>query len=205
MLFLLLCFSGVSSASVQVCNRADSTILVAVGLEHSKGSIGTKGWWKIYPGFCGEPVNLKDFKGRFFVHSRSHPILVANKDKFLWGELEGMCVQDGDFDINDTKSCPDNSFLAAFNVVQANWKSANTINIINPAKEYADGTSNRIAGIQRMLLILGYPLQHVNGVMDLDTRSALSSLSRDQEIDQTNHANLFIQLDEIIQNRVFNK
>ncbi len=190
---------------MQICNRADSTILVAVGLEYSKGAIGTKGGWKIYPGFCGEPVNLKDFTGRFFVHSRSHPILVDNENKFLWGELEGMCVLDGDFDINDIKSCPENSFLAAFNVIQANWKSANTINIINPAKEYRDGTSNRIAGIQRMLMILGYPLQRVDGVMDADTRAALSNLSREQEIDQNNYAKLFSQLDKIIQDRVLNK
>ena len=194
---LIISFSNTSYAAMPVCNRADTTILVSVGIEDSTGKKSTQGWWKIYLGFCGEPVNIDGYEGNYFLDSRSHPILVNAKNRFLWGEQQGLCVKEGDFEILDVLNCPKDSYIATFNRFQASWKNLNTINIFNPAKEYQDRTSNRIAGVQRMLTILGYDLE-VNGNMDLDTQIALANLSRKYPLVENNLQKVMMQLDQII-------
>lgn len=207
----LLLFSTQSFAAMKICNRADTTILVSVGSEIGQGdakTLGTKGWWKIYPGSCGKFNSNEQYQGSYFLHSRSAPALTSQEDEFLWGEQKKLCVLKEDFNIQDVSICPVGSYMAAFNEIQANWKSSNTINIINPKKQhqqYTDIASNRIAGIQKMLIILGYPLQKVNGIMDLDTRSTLISLSRNHDLDQSEHEKLLAQLDDIIQSRIASK
>ena len=189
---------SISSASVQLCNRSDVTVLVAVALESKSGMIATQGWWKIYPGLCGEPVSTNDHQGRYFIHSRAHPLLTDVGDGFVWGEQQALCVSEGDFDINDVNNCPEDAFLAGFNEYLGSWKNNNIINILNPERTYSDGATVRIAGVQKMLTLLGYPISEVSGKMDQVTSSVLKDLAKKHQLDTSSYQALFIKLDELI-------
>jgi len=197
-LLLIVTFSNNVFASVQLCNRSDVTILVAIGLEGVKGNVESQGWWKIYPGFCGEPVSTNTHKGAYFIHAKTHPILAEENDKFIWGEEKTMCVLEGDFEIKNVEKCPSKSFLVGFNEFQGSWKNKNIINILNPKGSSGEAAENRVAGVQKMLRTLGYPIKNVNGAMDEKTYKVLEEISAKYSVDKTSFQALFSKLEELI-------
>jgi len=197
-LLLITSFSNNTLASVQLCNRSDVTILVAIGLGDEKDVVESQGWWKIYPGFCGEPVSTNSHKGSYFIHAKTHPVLASENDKFTWGEQKTLCVLEGDFEIKDVEKCPSKSFLVGFNEFQGSWKNKNIINILNPKNLNGGAAENRVAGVQKMLKTLGYPITNVSGVMDEQTYKVLEGISTKYSVDKTSFQALFSKLEELI-------
>jgi len=187
-----------AQASVQLCNRSDATILIAIGLGDSAGKVSTKGWWKVYPGLCGEPVTTDEHQGSYFIHAKAHPLLTIASDRFTWGEQTVMCVKNDDFDIKDVSKCPKKSVLTGFNQFQGSWKNKNIINIFNPDIQYSDAEITRMAGIQKMLAMLGYPISEISGKMDKTTYAILKNLADKYAIDTFSFQALFAKLDEMI-------
>ena len=173
-----LCFFLVESAlaRLEVCNRTDLVLMVAVGYDTSEGRIASEGWWRVYPGFCEVPVDVAMLEGSYFLHAESNPRSTMPNDAFTWGEDKPLCVQLNDFRIPDGNFCEQGTTAVSFNQVDKNWRNFNKIDIYYAQRSYSDEFHTKVAGVQRMLSMLGYDIGDVDGVLREQTIVALNEI-----------------------------
>lgn len=193
-----LVFAQSASARLEVCNQTDLTLLVTVGYDTQEGKKATEGWWKIYPGFCEVPVDVAMLKGSYYVHAESNPRSTMPVDEFGFGDDIALCVQANDFRIPDNAACPQGSVLVNYKELDKNWRNNNVVNIIHKKRRYKNLTRAKVAGAQRMLSILGYPMDEIDGMPGRQTIEALDQVGRANRVFGFNFADMFIVLETLI-------
>jgi uncharacterized membrane protein len=172
--------------------------MVVVGYDTKELRTATEGWWRIYPGMCEIPVDVSLLQGNYFVHAESNPRSTMPGDAFTWGEEKPLCVKLSDFRIPDGNQCSDGDVAIPFNQVGKNWRNANKIEIYNSKRSYEGQFITQVAGIQRMLAIIGYNVEEVNGVIDEQTIFALNEIGARNNIFGLDLVAMFPVLEKII-------
>lgn len=96
-------------AGLQVCNEADAPIAAAVARATGEG-YEARGWWRIAPGACANPLSMSLTDGEVFVHAR---LMEPSGARLITAGDEVFCVGAGRFTTVDREGCSDTGFEAA--------------------------------------------------------------------------------------------
>lgn len=162
-LFSALLAASSAEARLQICNQSDLVLMVAVGYDTADDRVASEGWWRIYPGYCQVPVDVAMLKGNYYVHAESNPRSTMPSDAFTWGEEVPLCVKLADFRIPNAKICQEGDVGISFNVVGKNWRNTNKVDIYYAKRTYESQFKAKMAGIQRMLSVLGHDVGKIDG------------------------------------------
>lgn len=195
---LLLLTSGVANARLEVCNKTDLVLMVAVGYDTGEGRTASEGWWRIYPGFCEVPVDVAMLKGDYYLHAESNPRSTMPVDLFTWGTDNPLCVQLADFRIPDGNFCDQGNTVVNFNVVEKNWRNYNKVDIFYAKRKYLNEYRTKIAGIQRMLSMLGYDIGEIDGLPGEKTIIALNEIGQAYKVFGFDFKQFFPLLERLI-------
>ena len=169
-------------ARLEVCNKTDLVLMVAVGYDTSDDRTASEGWWRVYPGFCDVPVDVALLKGQYYLHAESNPRSTMPEDGFNWGEEITLCVELSDFRIPDGAKCGDRDVSVKFNSLAKNWRNSNTVDVYHNKRKYKDDFAVQVAGIQRLLSILGFDVGAVDGVVGKKTVAALNQVALQKQV-----------------------
>ncbi len=185
-------------ARIEVCNQTDLVLMVVLGYDTAKDRTATEGWWRIYPGMCEAPVDLAFLKGNYFVHAESNPRSTMPEDAFSWGEEKPLCVKLSDFRIPNGNQCREGELAISFNQVDNNRRNSKKVDIFNAKRSYENQFRTQVAGVQRMLSIIGYDVGDIDGVIGQKTASALNEVGIKNGIFGLDFAKMFPALEKVI-------
>jgi len=171
-----------AQARLEICNDTDLVLMIAVGYDTAEGRIASEGWWRIYPGYCEVPVDVALLEGSYYLHAESNPRSTMPVDAFNWGDEKPLCVQLADFRIPDGNFCAEGNIVVNFNKIDKNWRNHNKIDIVYEERVYPKKYQTRIAGIQRMLSMLGYDIGEIDGVLGEKTMESLDTIGRNYNV-----------------------
>jgi uncharacterized membrane protein len=195
---LLLASSSHADARLEVCNQTDLVLIVAVGYDTGEGRTASSGWWRIYPGFCEVPVDVAMIKGDYYLHAESNPRSTMPVDAFNWGEETPLCVELNDFRIPDGNFCKEGNTVVKFNKVEKNWRNHNKIDVRHSKRSYQNQQLVKVAGIQRLLSMLGYDVGEIDGVLGEKTVDALNEIGAVNKIFGFDFKRMFPLLEQLI-------
>jgi uncharacterized membrane protein len=195
---LLLASSSHADARLEVCNQTDLVLIVAVGYDTVEGRTASSGWWRIYPGFCEVPVDVAMIKGDYYLHAESNPRSTMPVDAFNWGEETPLCVELNDFRIPDGNFCKEGNTVVKFNKVEKNWRNNNKIDVRHSKRSYQNTQLVKVAGIQRLLSMLGYDIGEVDGIPGEKTVDALNEIGTINKIFGFDFKRMFPLLEQLI-------
>ncbi len=175
-LLLLGLLSWNVEARLEVCNQTDLVLMVAVGYDTQEDRTVSEGWWRLYPGFCEVPVDVAMLKGKYYVHAESNPRSTMPDDAFTWGEETPLCVQVADFRNTNGNQCGDGDIAIKFNSLGKNWRNTNKVDVFHSKRKYENQFRTRMAGVQRMLSIIGYDIGDIDGHAGEKTVAALNDI-----------------------------
>lgn len=187
-----------SEARLEVCNQTDLVLMVAVGYDTAEGRTASEGWWRIYPGYCEVPVDVAMLEGSYYLHAESNPRSTMPVDAFNWGEEKPLCVELADFRIPDGNFCNEGNIVVNFNQIDKNWRNDNEIEIVYEERTYDSQFEARVAGIQRMLSMLGYEIDQVDGKPGEQTVAALNELGMAYQVFGFNFRSMYPLLERLI-------
>lgn len=172
--------------------------MLAVGYDTTEGRTASEGWWRVYPGFCEVPVDVAMLKGSYYLHAESNPRSTMPVDSFTWGEEKPLCVKLEDFRIPDGNFCNDDQVVINFNQVDKNWRNYNKIDIHYDKRTYENQHRARVAGIQRMLSMLGYELGEIDGIPGEKTIDALDEIGAAYQVFGFDFRTMYPLLEKLI-------
>ncbi len=189
---------GSVQARLEVCNQTDLVLMVAVGYDTTAERTASEGWWRIYPGACEVPVDLALLSGAYYVHAESNPKSTMPGDAFSWGEQRALCVQKIDFRNADGNQCANDEIAIKFNTIEKNWRNTNRADVFHSTRKYENQFRTKMAGIQRLLSMLGYDVGVIDGVAGEKTITALNEIGRENQIFGFDFERLFPLLEQLI-------
>ena len=172
--------------------------MVAVGYDTTPERTASEGWWRLYPGNCEVPVDVALLKGAYYVHAESNPRSTMPGDAFSWGDQRALCVQNADFRNANGNQCAENEIAIKFNTIEKNWRNTNRVDIYHSTRRYDNQFRSKIAGIQRLLSMLGYDVGTIDGVAGEKTVNALNEVGRANDIFGFDFERLFPLLEQLI-------
>ena len=200
-LLLVVCaalYTQGASARLEVCNKTDLVLMVAVGYDTAENRTASEGWWRIYPGFCEVPVDVAMVEGSYYLHAESNPRSTMPGDAFTWGEETALCVDLKDFRMPNALVCPQGKIRINFNQIAKSWRNLNKVDIIYTERTYDNVFHAKIAGVQRLLSILGQDIGEVDGVIGEKTLTALNSIGINNSIYGFDFRSIFPLLEQTI-------
>ena len=198
LLIIALIAANSAQARLQVCNNTDLVLMVAVGYDTAEGRTVSEGWWSVYPGYCQVPVDVAMLKGSYYVHAESNPRSTMPVDSFIWGEEKALCVKLADFRIPNANVCQEGGVAINFNQVDKNWRNSTKVDIFYAKRSYSDPFKAKIAGVQRMLSVLGYEVGEIDGLANETTISLLNDIGKANGVFGFDFDQLFPLLEQLI-------
>jgi len=187
-----------ADARIEVCNQTDLVLMVVVGYDTAKDRTATEGWWRIYPGMCEVPVDVAFLKGSYFVHAESNPRSTMPGDAFSWGEEKPLCVKLSDFRVPNGNECREGEVAILFNQVEKNWRNSNKVEVVHTKRTYENQFRTQVAGVQRMLSIIGYDVGQIDGLIGLKTTLALNEVGTNNGMFGLDFDKIFPILEKVI-------
>lgn len=175
--------------------------MVAVGYDTSDERTVSEGWWRVYPGYCQVPVDVAMLKGSYYVHAESSPSSTMPVDAFTWGDEKPLCVRLADFRIPNANVCQAGEVGLNFNQVDKNWRNSNRVDIFYSKRNYDSLFRAKVAGVQRMLSVLGYDVGKIDGRAGESTISLLNEIGKANGVFGFDFDQLFPLLEQLIAQR----
>lgn len=169
-------------ADLKLCNRMSYIIESALGVEE-KGSVATRGWFRIDPGQCRTVLKGDLTAERIYAHARI-PGVYGAAPLPQTGHID-LCVAQTNFVIGGARKCLRAAHrLARFTSVTPSQSEQGTA--INFAEEaqYTEEQA-RDAGIQRLLVVAGYDAMPIDGIRGVKTDAALIEFLQDNKLEPT--------------------
>ncbi len=178
LLLVLLSASSSAFARLEVCNHTDLVMMVTVGYDTTQERTVTEGWWRIYPGFCEVPVDVTFLKGSYYLHAESNPSSTMPDDAFNWGEEKPLCVAlSPEFRLPNANFCETQNTVIKFDIIKKNWRNLNKVDLELEDRQYTNVFKAKVAGVQRMLSILGHDIGDIDGVAGEKTVDVLNQIA----------------------------
>ena len=166
-----------AQAELTLCNRTSYRLDAAIGLE-KRANVATRGWFRIDPGACRQVVGGPLDVDMVYVHGRTPP--VYGSAPLPQANHAELCIRDGDFEIANARGCPLNQ-QARFTAAQpSDSPKGPTVNLAEEA-DYDDAQA-RLAGIQRLLAIVGYDAYPIDGVEGAKTQASIAKFLADHKL-----------------------
>jgi uncharacterized membrane protein len=159
-------------ADLEICNRTSFVIEAALGIE-SKGVAATRGWFRVDPGLCRAVLRGDVSAERLFVHARALPLYGILRP--LSAEQVQLCAGEGDFLVAGAAKCTKPSErMFGFSEVKPK-KSENGFSVSVAESADYDPEQARFAAIQRLLTLVGFDAEPIDGVPGAKSELALSA------------------------------
>lgn len=183
------CSASPARADFRICNRMSYVVDAAIGIS-DKGSVATRGWFRLLPAAChvAAPDTLP--ADRYFLHVKALPLYGAAPTPH--GASEQLCVAEKDFVIAAASRCRSGQRSVPFvEVKPSSTETGSAIYLGEPA-EY-DEEQARLAGIQRLLDLAGYDAKPIDGVEGPKTNAAIDKFLRNKGLaaDAINNTAIF--------------
>jgi uncharacterized membrane protein len=176
----LLC-AAPAHADLQLCNRTSYVLHLALGLEN-QGAAATRGWFRVDPGQCRTVLQGSPEAESVYVHARALP--VYGNPPLPQAVQAELCIADGNFVIAGARNCPSSGqHLAGFTAIKP---SETAEGLIANIAEEADYTAEqaRLAGVQRLLVMIGYDANPIDGLEGKKTEAALAQFLKERKLAQ---------------------
>ncbi len=184
-LFASLVFAQPAHAKYSFCNKTSYALRASIGYVDGD-SLATRGWWPLHPGQCKVVLTEKINPGRYFVYAEA--VNGHKGDKRTWSGETALCVANsGFFNQRSQEVCrgePQNQ-RGFFDVeVTSEAKGIWTTDFVE-ANNYTI-YSAEVAGVQRLLSDVGFPVKHVDGTMGRETRRAIAAYRKNRGLSDGN-------------------
>ena len=148
--------------------------------------LATRGWWDLHPGQCKIVLTDEINAGRYFVYSEA---IDGHKGaRRTWSGETDLCVQNsGYFNLRNQEVCRDQpQAQRGFMDVSVTDDADGTWTTDFVEKNTYTIYSAEVAGVQRLLLDVGFPIKSVDGTMGRETRRAIASYRKDRGLTDGN-------------------
>ncbi len=160
-----------AAAEFRFCNRTEYVISAAIGYRDG-GDWVSRGWWLLLPGQCHRLVD-GDLRARYFytyAHSQGR---TTEEPERLWSGEFYLCTRPDAFAIRGVDSCQERGYeRRGFQEVDVDGRTAWTTTFASPP-DWPSLEAARIAGVQRLLTLLGHDAGSVDGAGGPRTRRAI--------------------------------
>jgi uncharacterized membrane protein len=175
---LLCALSQPARADLQLCNRMSYVVEAAIGID-DKGTIATRGWFRIDPGQCRNVLQGEIQAQNLYLHARALAIYGPSPLPQI-GHAD-LCAAQDNFVIANARICTrSGQRLVRFTAVRPTASEQMlTANFAEEAEYTAEQA--RDAGIQRLLVIAGYDATPIDGVRNTKTDAALLQFLQDNK------------------------
>src|SRR5262245_38515271 len=175
-------------ADRKLCNRLSYVVETAIGVE-DKGATATRGWFRLDPGQCRTVLQGSVTAEHLYVHARALPLYGPSPVPQV-GQAD-LCISVGNFIIAGARSCSRaGQRPARFAEIKPLETEQGLVATLAEEAEYTDEQA-RLAAIQRLLVIVGYDANPIDGLSGRKTEAAISQFLRDRSLaaDAANAAN----------------
>ena len=170
---------GTAHADLQVCNYTSYVVEAAIGIE-DRGTAATRGWFRIDAGQCRGVIQGRVEAEKLYVHARALPVYGASP--MARSSHTELCVTDGNFVIAGARACPEQGQrLVPFTAVQPSDDAGSLVAHLAETNDYT-AEQARLAGIQRLLALIGYDPGPVDGLEGRQTEGALAQFLADRKL-----------------------
>ncbi|WP_404558902.1 DUF1036 domain-containing protein [Bradyrhizobium niftali] len=182
--------SAPAFADLKICNRMSYVVEAAIGID-DKAATATRGWFRIDPATCRVVVQGTLTADRILLNARALGVYGASPIPQNGSDM--LCVAQDNFVIAAARQCRSGQTQAAFTqVTPTQGDDGNLVTYLAEDSEYDDEQA-RLAGIQRLLVIIGYDVGAIDGVDGPKTQAALAAFlkSRGLSSDAVSSPNFF--------------
>src|SRR5262249_45863339 len=166
-------------ADLKLCNKLSYIVETALGVE-DKGAAATRGWFRIDPGQCRTVLQGTVAAEHLYVHARALP--VYGPSPVPQSGQADLCVSAGNFVIAGAKSCNRSGQRPArFAEIRPTETEQGHVATLAEEAEYTDEQA-RLAAVQRLLVIVGYDANPIDGLSGRKTEAAISQFLRDRNL-----------------------
>ncbi|HEX5508858.1 MAG TPA: DUF1036 domain-containing protein [Pseudolabrys sp.] len=164
-------------AQLNLCNRTSYRVEAAIGLQ-AGNAISTRGWFQIDPGQCRRVLEETGTGELVYIHART-PAVYGAMPLPQNGETE-LCVGENNFAIADARTCKAGR-VVRFSAVKPSDSDKGPTTYLAEDADYDDAQA-RLAGIQRLLGIIGYDASPIDGVAGAKTDAAIVHFLKDRKL-----------------------
>ncbi len=178
-----LCASAASArADLQICNRMSYVVETAIAVE-DKGTVSTRGWFRIDPGSCQTVVQGEVQVEALYVYARA--LAVYGASPLPQSGTTEFCVAKDNFAMPAARNCRAGQTLARFAQVKpSETEKGGLATYLAEEAEYTDDQA-RDAAIQRLLTIAGYDATPIDGIRGTKTDAVLTQFLTDNKLGLT--------------------
>lgn len=163
---------GQAQAAYRLCNETSYVFDAAIGVQ-SRGEVTTRGWFQVLPGQCRVVVKGPLDADKYYFFSRVPDYYDIAATRFEGGRQ--LCVGNGDFLIAGAQECTDPSGrMEQFIEVQPRT-DGNDWELSFAEEAKFDRPRAALAGVQRLLGMLGYNAGQVDGVSGNASKKAMKN------------------------------
>jgi len=182
--------SAPAFADLKICNRMSYVVEAAIGID-DKAATATRGWFRIDPATCRVVVQGTLSADRILLNARALGVYGASP--LPQNGRDMLCVAQDNFVIAAARQCRSGQTQVPFTqVTPTQGDDGNLTAYLAEDAEYDDEQA-RLAGIQRLLVIIGYDVGAIDGVDGPKTQAALAAFlkSRGLSSDAASSPNFF--------------
>ena len=172
-------------AQYSLCNKTSYTVRAAIGYV-SDDRVASRGWWPLKSGECKIVLTDKVVPGRYFVYGEA--IDGHKGEKRTWSGETKLCVKtDGYFNQLNQEVCRNDPMAQrGFKDIEVEAASSGTW-----TTDFVEATnytiySAEVAGVQRLLSDIGFPIKHIDGTMGRNTRRAIAEYRKKRGLNERN-------------------
>ena len=171
-----------AQAKYQLCNYSSYALNAAMAFRES-GRMVSRGWWLIRPGQCREAISGPVQDGDYYVYAEAVP--GHRGEQKTWSGDTPFCVEpEGSFTLREQDACrTDTRRERLFSrVLVQNAPDGDWLTEFTSGRDYSSARAE-IAGVQRLLVDLGYEIGTVDGLMGRRTRIAISAFKNEANLE----------------------
>ncbi|MEI8144261.1 MAG: DUF1036 domain-containing protein [Alphaproteobacteria bacterium] len=190
---LLVSAGGEAAAETRLCNRTSLVVEAALAVQ-AQNTVATRGWFRLDPGQCRVLLQTAQAQGRLYLHTRT-PVVYPPSPLGL-PEDSRFCVGEGDFLVAGAERCTRAGHrLAPFAEVKSTVVDGIAVLFLSEPADF-DLPQARLAGVQRLLALMGYDPGPVDGLEGPKTTASVASFLVDRGLpaDSLNSPDIFDHL-----------
>lgn len=179
-LVLALCLLALPAlAETRLCNRTSMVVEAALAVQ-AQSTAATRGWFRLDPGQCRALLQTAESPGRLFLHTRALPFY-PERDLGLTGTAR-FCVGESDFLIPGAERCArPGGTMVGFAEVRPTIVDGIGVLFLSEEADF-DLPQARLAGVQRLLALMGYDVGPADGLDGPRTAAAIRAFLTDRAL-----------------------
>ncbi|ABS61919.1 protein of unknown function DUF1036 [Parvibaculum lavamentivorans DS-1] len=173
-LFACLAFSAPAHADYRFCNKTSYVLDGAIAVEAGAAATSS-GWLRVQPGECGVMLEGDIVEQKYYVYARTIDAHLGSVKYFSGNER--FCIVEDEFAVEGREQCAMRGYDSADFLQVATKPGKEWTTTFSEASDYT-GEQARIAGAQRLLKDIGFPLTRIDGIAARNTLRAVEAFQR---------------------------